>query len=152
MNTLVSLGACASFGVSTAAVLLPHLGWRSFFEEPVMLLAFVLLGKSIEERAKLQASSDLTELMRLLPDKARVIVDSGPMPAGKSANALAQVQTMLVPTDSLAVGDTVVVLPGDRIPVDGVVVGGQSSVDESTLTGEPMPVPKLQGCEVSCVV
>jgi len=146
MNTLVSLGACASFGVSTAAVLLPHLGWRSFFEEPVMLLAFVLLGKSIEERAKLQASSDLTELMRLLPDKARVMLEDGQATANsKNGNPA----TMVVPTDSLSVGDKVVVLPGDRIPVDGVVVGGQSSVDESTLTGEPMPVPKVAGAEVT---
>ena len=54
MNTLVSLGALASFGMSTVAVLVPKLGWPTFFEEPVMLMAFVLLGRAVEERAKLK--------------------------------------------------------------------------------------------------
>ena len=62
MNTLVGLGAGAAFGVSCVAAGLPALGWRTFFEEPAMLLGFVLVGRALEERAKLQASSDLIEL------------------------------------------------------------------------------------------
>lgn len=140
MNTLVSLGAVSSFTVSAIAALLPNMGWKSFFEEPVMLLAFVLLGKTIEERAKLQASSDMTALLNLLPSKANLIVgESGGGPP----------DTVEVPCDSLAVGDRVVVLPGDCIPVDGVVRGGRSTVDESSLTGEPLPVLKTLGDDVS---
>jgi P-type Cu+ transporter len=62
MNTLVSLGACASFGVSAVAAALPALRWRTYFEEPAMLLGFVLLGRALEERAKLQASADMVAL------------------------------------------------------------------------------------------
>ena len=62
MNTLVGLGAGAAFGVSCVAAGLPGLGWRTFFEEPAMLLGFVLVGRALEERAKLQASSDLIAL------------------------------------------------------------------------------------------
>jgi Cu2+-exporting ATPase len=77
MNTLVSLGALASFGMSTAAVLMPALGWPTFFEEPVMLLAFVLLGRAVEERAKLRATSDMSALLNLLPATARLIPGVG---------------------------------------------------------------------------
>jgi Cu2+-exporting ATPase len=73
MNTLVSLGALASFGMSAAAVALPKLGWPTFFEEPVMLLAFVLLGRAVEERAKLRATSDMSALLNLLPATARLV-------------------------------------------------------------------------------
>ncbi|KAG0607893.1 hypothetical protein M758_8G062900 [Ceratodon purpureus] len=140
MNTLVGLGAVSSFAVSTAAALLPKLGWQAFFEEPVMLLAFVLLGRAVEERAKLQASSDMTALLNFLPSKARLVmgIDSDGHP-----------NTVNVPCDSLSVGDAVVVLPGDRIPVDGVVKSGKSTVDESSLTGEPLPVLKQSGDEVT---
>jgi Cu+-exporting ATPase len=101
-----------------------------------MLLAFVLLGRAVEERAKLRASSDMAALLNFLPTKARLIMgnDNPGHPA-----------TVEVPCDSLAVGDVVLVLPGDRIPVDGVVTGGRSIVDESSLTGEPLPVLKQSG-------
>ena len=62
MNTLVGLGATASFGISCIAAALPALGWRTFFEEPAMLLGVVLVGRALEERAQLQASSDLAAL------------------------------------------------------------------------------------------
>lgn len=140
MNTLVGLGAISSFAVSTAAALFPRLGWQAFFEEPVMLLAFVLLGRAVEERAKLQASSDMTALLNFLPSKARLVMgfDNSGHPT-----------TVTVPCDSLSVGDSVVVLPGDRIPVDGVVKSGKSTVDESSLTGEPLAVLKQSGDEVT---
>uniref|UniRef100_A0A7I4BBQ6 P-type ATPase A domain-containing protein n=1 Tax=Physcomitrium patens TaxID=3218 RepID=A0A7I4BBQ6_PHYPA len=140
MNTLVGLGAVSSFAVSTAATLLPKLGWQAFFEEPVMLLAFVLLGRAVEERAKLQSSSDMTVLLNVLPSEARLLIgqDNDGHPT-----------TMNVPCDSLSIGDAVVVLPGDRIPVDGVVKSGKSTVDESSLTGEPLPVLKQFRDEVT---
>ncbi|RLN03637.1 hypothetical protein C2845_PM13G20770 [Panicum miliaceum] len=139
MNTLVGLGALSSFAVSSIAAFIPKLGWKTFFEEPVMLIAFVLLGKNLEQRAKLKATSDMTGLLNILPSKARLMVDND---AEKSS-------LVEVPCDTLAVGDYVVVLPGDRIPADGVVKAGRSTVDESSLTGEPMPVTKTAGAEVS---
>ncbi|KAG2579482.1 copper-transporting ATPase PAA1, chloroplastic-like isoform X1 [Panicum virgatum] len=139
MNTLVGLGALSSFAVSSIAAFIPKLGWKTFFEEPIMLIAFVLLGKNLEQRAKLKATSDMTGLLNILPSKARLMVDND---AEKSS-------LVEVPCDTLAVGDYVVVLPGDRIPADGVVKAGRSTVDESSLTGEPMPVTKTAGTEVS---
>ncbi|CAN6466789.1 unnamed protein product [Victoria cruziana] len=140
MNTLVSLGAISSFTVSSIAVLLPKLGWKTFFEEPVMLLAFVLLGRNLEQRAKIKATSDMTGLLSVLPRKARLVMDNNM----EGSHALVD-----VPCDSLSIGDKIVVLPGDRIPVDGIVVAGRSSVDESSFTGEPLPVLKLHGNEVN---
>nr|CAB3481187.1 unnamed protein product [Digitaria exilis] len=96
-------------------------------------------GKNLEQRAKLKATSDMTGLLNILPSKARLMVDND---AEKSS-------LIEVPCDTLAVGDYVVVLPGDRIPADGVVKAGRSTVDESSLTGEPMPVTKIAGTEVS---
>ena len=69
--------ALASFGMSAAAVALPKLGWPTFFEEPVMLLAFVLLGRAVEERAKLRATSDMSALLNLLPATARLVSGRG---------------------------------------------------------------------------
>ncbi|XP_020697443.1 copper-transporting ATPase PAA1, chloroplastic isoform X2 [Dendrobium catenatum] len=140
MNTLVGLGALSSFAVSAVASLMPKLGWRTFFEEPIMLIAFVLLGKNLEQRAKIKATSDMTGLLNILPTMARLIVDSG---LGESS------YTTEVPCSSLAVGDQIVVFPGDRIPADGIVKTGRSTVDESSFTGEPMPVTKLPGNEVT---
>ncbi|MCO5560472.1 hypothetical protein L7F22_014087 [Adiantum nelumboides] len=139
MNTLVGLGAVSSFTVSAIASLLPSMGWKAFFEEPVMLLAFVLLGKAVEERAKIQASSDMTSLLSMLPTKANLVVEE---------TKDTQPSTVEVACESLAVGDKVLVFPGDRIPVDGVIRGGRSTVDESSLTGEPLPVLKKAGDNV----
>ncbi|GLC72475.1 hypothetical protein PLESTF_001251600 [Pleodorina starrii] len=135
MNTLVGLGAGASFGVSCVAAALPKLGWKTFFEEPAMLLGFVLIGRALEERAKLQASADMAALQELVPTRARLVLS-----ADKHAE---------VPAEAISPGDLLLVLPGDRVPVDGVVVGGRSSVDESALTGEPLPLTKAQGDKVT---
>ncbi|KAE8716779.1 Copper-transporting ATPase PAA1 [Hibiscus syriacus] len=97
MNTLVGLGALSSFAVSSLAVLIPKLGWKAFFEEPVMLIAFVLLGRNLEQRAKIKATSDMTGLLSSLPSQARLMVDGS---------------VVEVPCNSLAVGDQIVVLPG----------------------------------------
>ncbi|EMS52334.1 Putative copper-transporting ATPase PAA1 [Triticum urartu] len=139
MNTLVGLGALSSFAVSSVAAFIPKLGWKTFFEEPIMLIAFVLLGKNLEQRAKLKAASDMTGLLNILPSKARLMVD----------NDAEQSSFTEVPCGTLAVGDYILVLPGDRIPADGLVKAGRSTVDESSLTGEPMPVTKIAGAEVS---
>ncbi|KAA8545605.1 hypothetical protein F0562_020389 [Nyssa sinensis] len=140
MNTLVGLGALSSFAVSSLAALIPKLGWKAFFEEPVMLIAFVLLGRNLEQRAKIKATSDMTGLLSILPSKARLVVNG-------DAEELSS--TVEVPCNSLSVGDQVVILPGDRVPADGIVRAGRSTVDESSFTGEPMPVTKLPGAEVA---
>lgn len=141
MNTLVSLGAMASFSMSTAAMMLPGLGWPTFFEEPVMLLAFVLLGRAVEERAKLQATSDMSALLNLVPETARLV-------SSTSANE-DEPYYRTVPTSVIEVKDKIIVLPGDRIPIDGTVVSGCSTVDEAAITGEPIPRPKSAGDTVA---
>nr|XP_029147653.1 copper-transporting ATPase PAA1, chloroplastic isoform X2 [Arachis hypogaea] len=140
MNTLVGLGALSSFTVSSFATLLPKLGWKAFFEEPIMLIAFVLLGRNLEQRAKIKATSDMTGLLSLLPSKARLLVNNGKTEVDSIVE---------VPSDSLSVGDQIIVLPGDRIPADGIVRSGRSTVDESSFTGEPLPVTKLPGSDVA---
>nr|XP_043627717.1 copper-transporting ATPase PAA1, chloroplastic [Erigeron canadensis] len=140
MNTLVGLGAISSFTVSSFAALIPKLGWKVFFEEPIMLIAFVLLGRNLEQRAKIKATSDMTSLLSVLPPKARLLVTD---------DAQESSSTVDVPCDSLSIGDRIVVLPGDRVPADGIVRAGRSAVDESSFTGEPLPVTKLPGAEVS---
>ncbi|XP_061372213.1 copper-transporting ATPase PAA1, chloroplastic-like, partial [Gastrolobium bilobum] len=140
MNTLVGLGALSSFTVSLFAVLLPNLGWKAFFEEPIMLIAFVLLGRNLEQRAKIKATSDMTGLLSLLPSKARLVVNNGETEIGSVVE---------VPSDSLSIGDQIIVLPGDRIPADGIVRAGRSTVDDSSFTGEPLPVTKVPGSEVA---
>ncbi|KXZ56167.1 hypothetical protein GPECTOR_1g143 [Gonium pectorale] len=135
MNTLVGLGAGASFGVSCVAAALPRLGWKTFFEEPAMLLGFVLIGRALEERAKLQASADMAALQELVPSRARLLLGGG--------------QHKEVPAEAVGPGELLLVLPGDRVPVDGLVVGGRSSVDESALTGEPLPLTKREGDKVT---
>ncbi|URE15938.1 E1-E2 ATPase, partial [Musa troglodytarum] len=120
---LTTCGFKSSLRVSSIAAIMPKLGWKTFFEEPIMLIAFVLLGKNLEQRAKIKAASDMTGLLNILPTKARLMVDSD---AGK------------VPS-----------LVEDRVPADGIVKAGRSSVDESSFTGEPLPVTKLPGAEVT---
>ncbi|MQL78140.1 hypothetical protein Taro_010552 [Colocasia esculenta] len=139
MNTLVGLGALSSFAVSSVAALVPKLGWKVFFEEPIMLIAFVLLGRNLEQRAKLKATSDMTGLLNILPTKARLMIESD----------IEQWSIVEVPCSSLSVGDQIVVLPGDRVPADGIVKAGRSTIDESSFTGEPLPVTKLPGAEVT---
>ncbi len=97
----------------------------------VVHTGFVLVGRALEERAKLQASSDMAALQQLLPTKARLL--------------LANSSWAEVPAEAVVPGDVLVVLPGDRVPVDGMVEDGRSSVDESALTGEPLPLLKEAG-------
>ncbi len=150
MNTLVSLGALASFGMSAAAVALPKLGWPTFFEEPVMLLAFVLLGRAVEERAKLRATSDMSALLNLLPATARLVSGGGGAGGGPDAGiADASSYFREVPTNALIADDLILVLPGDRIPVDGVVEKGAGQVDEAAINGEPIPRRKAPGDAVA---
>lgn len=139
MNTLIALGTGSAFVFSTVATVAPGLFERAglvpdvYFEAVAMIIALILLGKVLEARAKGQTSEAIRRLMGLQPKTARVLRDG------------AEVD---VAVEELVVGDVIVVRPGERIPVDGMVVSGRSAVDQSLLTGEPLPVEKAAGDEV----
>ncbi|MEB3314368.1 MAG: heavy metal translocating P-type ATPase [Cyanobacteriota bacterium] len=141
MNTLVALGSGSAYLTSLVALACPQLGWECFFDEPVMLLSFILLGRTLEQRARFQAATALRSLVQLQPTVARLIADPGQV-----QTAQAGVQ---VPASYLQVGDWLQVLPGEKIPADAEVVLGQSSVDEAMLTGESTPVTKYPGDRVA---
>jgi Cu2+-exporting ATPase len=146
MNTLVGLGAWTAYLASTIAFFCPQLQWDCFFDEPVMLLGFILLGRTLEEQARYRAGSALRQLLSLRPCQARLIVstlDRATMSRSMDqAKVLLHCPVMEVPSDRLRVGEWVRVLPGEKFPVDGRVLVGHSTVDESMLTGESLPVLK----------
>ncbi|XP_020104615.1 copper-transporting ATPase PAA2, chloroplastic [Ananas comosus] len=149
MNSLVGFGSIAAFLLSAVSLLNPGLEWEaSFFDEPVMLLGFVLLGRSLEEGARLKASSDMNELLSLVSPQSRLVITSSEEGSSSSGVLSADAISIEVPIDDVRVGDSILVLPGETIPVDGDVLGGRSFVDESMLTGESLPVFKERGLSV----
>lgn len=141
MNTLVSLGTLTAYTTSLIALLFPQLGWECFFDEPVMLVGFILLGRTLEQQARQRAASAFQSLLALQPKIARLI-PAQESPPGGSPTASAAIE---IPADSVRVGEWLQVLPGDKIPVDGEIVAGQTTVDESMLTGESIPIFKQPG-------
>ncbi len=149
MNTLVALGAVTAYTASNAALLFPRMGWECFFDEPVMLLGFILLGKTLEQQARRRAASALQALIALQPAKARLVdfklpsldLRSEELPLN-STSAVYDPQYIEIPADRVRVGEWLQVLPGEKIPVDGEICEGKTTVDESMLTGESMPVVK----------
>ena len=135
MDTLVGLGVISAYLASLVGFLWPQTGWPCFFNEPVMLLGFVLLGRFLEERARFRTGRALEELAELQPDTALLLLGEGP--------------PRPVRVGGLRPGDRVQLLPGDRVPVDGVVRQGSGAVDVSGLTGEPLPLAAIAGTELS---
>jgi P-type Cu+ transporter len=139
MNTLIAVGTGAGYVYSVAATAAPWIFTRAglpadvYYEAVVMIIALILLGKMLEARAKGRTSAAIRKLAGLQPRSARVVRD------GEIADVL---------IEEVRLGDVVVVRPGERVPVDGVVVAGRSAVDESLLTGESIPVEKGPGDEV----
>ena len=139
MNTLIALGTGSAFAYSFVATVAPGLftgaGLEAgvYYEAVSVILALILLGKMLEARAKASTSDAIRRIARLQPRRARVIVDG---------------DVREVDIAQLVAGDIVLVRPGERVPVDGVVVDGRSAVDQSMLTGEPIPVEKGPGDEV----
>ncbi|MEQ8486702.1 MAG: heavy metal translocating P-type ATPase [Pseudomonadales bacterium] len=138
MHTLIAAGVTAAFLYSAVAVLFP--GWfpeqalaEVFWDVSTVVVALVVLGLALEVKAKGKTSEAIKKLVGLQARTARVIRD------GKEVD---------VPVEEVVAGDTVVVRPGDKIPVDGVVLEGSSSIDESMITGESIPVEKGAGDEV----
>ncbi len=135
MNVLVAMGTGAAFGISAVATIWPHAlhGQGVYFEAVVFIIALVLVGKMMEAKAKRQTSIALQQLTALQPKQATV------RRAG---------QELEIAVEALQRGDLLVVRPGDSIAADGEVIEGNSSVDESMLTGESLPVEKALGGRV----
>ena len=133
MNTLVSLGTGVAFAYSAYATVWPAPGREVYFDAVLLIVGFLLLGKALESRAKRRARAALDSLSRLRPATARRLVDG--------------VQTV-VPLEEVRPGDSVVVLPGERFPVDATILEGRTTVDESMLTGEPTPLERAVGGRV----
>ena len=129
MDVLVALGSSVAYFYSIAIVL-GLLGGHVFFETSAAIITLIKVGKLLEANAKGKTSEAIKALMGLQPKTARVERDGVEMD---------------IPTDQVMVGDIVVVRPGERVPVDGVVISGRSAVDESMLTGESLPVDKQVG-------
>lgn len=134
MNTLVGLGTLTAYTASTIALFFPTLGWECFFDEPVMLVGFILLGRTLEQQARGRATAAFQSLIALQPTVARLVKDS-----------VGTTTTVEIPSARVKPGEWLQVLPGEKIPVDGEVVTGQTTVDESMLTGEALPVLKQVG-------
>ena len=133
MNTLVSLGTGAAFAYSAYATIWPAADRQVYFDAVLLILGFLLLGKALEGQAKRRALAALDSLSRLRPVTARRIRDG--------------VQ-QVVPLAEIRPGDSVLVLPGERFPVDAEILEGMTTVDESMLTGEPTPLPREPGGRV----
>jgi Cu+-exporting ATPase len=132
MFTLIGLGVAAAYLYSFAALLWPQiLGHDIYFESAAVIVLLVLLGQILELRARAQTGAAVRRLVGLTPTTARLVG-----PGGMESD---------VPLELVQVGDQVRVRPGERVPVDGVVTEGQSAVDESMISGEPMPVEKEPG-------
>lgn len=148
MNTLVGLGAFTAYTASTVALLFPSLGWECFFDEPVMLLGFILLGKTLEQQARQRAAAALQALIALQPATARLVAKANGSEEEPENLSFALEQCVEIPADRVRVGEWLQVLPGEKIPVDGEVWAGKTAVDESMLTGESHPVLKQRGDSV----
>jgi P-type Cu+ transporter len=142
MFTLIGIGTAAAYLFSLFAVLFPHLIPESFFrhgqlplyfEAATMITTLVLLGQVLELRARKRTGNAIRELLSLAPETARIVRNG---------------DVAVVPLEGVREGDRLRVLPGDKVPVDGVIVSGSSHVDEAMITGEPVPVEKGEGDRV----
>lgn len=141
MFTLIGLGVAVAFGYSTAALLLPsifpaamrHSGGAvpAYFEAAAAITTLVLLGQVLELRARSRTSLAIRMLLNLAPNTARIVKEDG--------------TETDIPLQDVRVGDVLRIRPGERVPVDGTATGGESAVDESMVTGEPIPVGKVMG-------
>jgi Cu+-exporting ATPase len=144
MFTLIAVGTGAAFLYSLVAILVPgafppemvshHGTVPVYFEAAAVITALVLLGQVLELKARDRTSGAIRALLRLAPKTVHKVEGDG---------------TREIPLDSVAVGDVLRVRPGDRVPIDGVVISGASAVDESLMTGEAMPVTKASGAKVT---
>jgi len=133
MDVLVAMGSSVAYFYSLAVLFFPSVGDHVYFETSAIIITLIKLGKMLEARTKGRTGGAIRKLIGLRPKTATIIEES---------------VEKEVPLGSVNAGDTVIVRPGERIPVDGEVLDGESSVDESMLTGEPLPVDKHPGDKV----
>jgi Cu+-exporting ATPase len=133
MNTLVSLGTGVAFLYSAYSTIWPALNRQVYFDAVLLIVGFLLLGKSLEGRAKRRALSALDSLSRLRPATAHLMHNG---------------VESIVPLEEIQVSDSVLVLPGERFPVDATILEGRTTVDESMLTGESTPLDRAVGGRV----
>jgi Cu+-exporting ATPase len=131
MDVLVAMGITAAYGYSLLTSF-PHIFFEgpTFFEASAVLITFVRFGKMLEDGAKGRANQALKRLLELQADKARLIING---------------EEREVPASEVKVGDVVLIKPGEKIPIDGLIIEGQAGIDESMLTGESLPVEKGPG-------
>jgi len=134
VHVLVALGSSAAYFYSLAVLVLPGVGEHLYFETSAAIITLIKLGKLLESRTKGKTRGAIRKLMGLRP---------------KTATILEQGKEKDIPLSQVQVGDIVIVRPGENIPVDGVVLEGESSIDESILTGEPIPVDKGPGDKIT---
>jgi len=136
MDTLIAVGTTSAFGYSLVSVLK---GGHLYFDTAAVIITLILLGRYLEARIKAQTTSAIKKLIGLQPKTARVL-------RGIKRNTDLQKHVELdIPIEDVVPGDLIRVRPGEKIPVDGVIVEGISSIDESMITGEPLPVDKKTG-------
>ncbi|HJX34753.1 MAG TPA: heavy metal translocating P-type ATPase [Desulfatiglandales bacterium] len=133
MDVLVAMGSSVAYFYSFALLLHPPLGTHVYFETSAVIITLIKLGKMLESRTKGKTGQSIRRLMGLRPKTATILTD------GKERD---------IPLSQVRVGDIIIVRPGEGIPVDGIIIEGQSGIDESMLTGEPMPVDKTPGDKV----
>ena len=133
MDVLIALGSSVAYFYSLAVLLLPHVGEHVYFETSAVIITLIKLGKLLEVRTKGKTGGAIRKLMGLQPKTATVIING---------------DEQEIPLTRVKADDTVIVRPGEKIPVDGVVLEGTSAVDESMLSGEPIPVDKHPGDKV----
>ncbi len=134
MDVLVAMGSSVAYFYSFAVLIFPVHGGHVYFETSAVIITLIKLGKMLESRTKGKTGGAIRKLMGLSPKTATIIEDG---------------TEKIIPLSAVKAGDIIVVRPGEKIPVDGIVTEGNSSVDESMLTGEPMPVDKRDGSTVT---
>ncbi len=134
MDVLVAMGSSVAYFYSIALMLFPLLGMHVYFETSAVIITLIKLGKILEVKTKGRTGGAIRKLMGLQPKTAFVIKDG------------IEKET---PLAGLQKDDIIIVRPGEKIPVDGIITEGESAVDESMLTGEPLPVDKKQGDSVA---
>jgi P-type Cu+ transporter len=145
MNTLIAIGTLSAFAASLFATIRATTSSADvYYESVILILGFLLAGRWLEARARRQATRSIQGFAQLTSATARLLT----VDLSAEHPDFASAPETILPTDALAAGDVLRILPGDRIPVDGVIVDGRSSVDESMVTGEPLPVTRARGDRV----
>ncbi len=140
MNSLVAIGTGSAYAYSTVATLFPDLISLSnidsvhvYFDTSAVIITLILMGKVLEARAKSKTNTAIQKLIELKPKEATIILND---------------EEIRIPIDDLSIGQSVIVKPGEKIPADGIIISGFSSIDESMVTGESLPIEKKIGSNV----